>query len=382
MKRATFLKIFGVGLTGLILDPWNYFPGLASANLPILILVELKGGNDGLNTLIPFNDPAYYTLRPSLGIPSEKTLHLSPDLGMHEALKPLWEPWQAKDLAWILGVGYPRPNRSHFRSIEIWETGSNADQYLTEGWLSQNISQWSRRKETLLDGIYYRGDPGPLAGTRMRAISAARGTQSQGSPFSPTRALPDSLKHILRVQNTMKTAEQGLQRYYDQSPDLTRLFPGNPFGRELADVARLIVSGVPIPVYRLSLGSFDTHRQQANTHSRLLAQLASGLARLRQVLIAKGQWQRVVVMTYSEFGRRASENASGGTDHGTSAPHLLMGGSVQGGLYGIQPQLNALVNGDLEHFVDFRSIYQSITQDWWGIPGPQKSSGKTLSLFR
>lgn len=386
MKRHEFLKLCGLGLLAMSLDPWEFFPALAAPEWPVLILLELKGGNDGLNTVVPFADPSYARLRPRLALPREQLLHLSPDLGLHPALKPLWEAWQAREWAWVLGVGYPQANRSHFRSIEIWETASAAHEYLQEGWLARVLPHWPRRSENLVDGLYFHGSPGPLDGTPLRTLAAGTAPLREAEgPEHAIRAGNPALQHILQVQQTLAGAEQALKTYHNQVPSLVDQFPQEAFGRDLAEVTRLILARAPIPVYRVSLGSFDTHRQQARTQAQLLQHLATGLARLRAVLKAHGAWQRVLVMTYSEFGRRPAENASGGTDHGTAAPHFFLGGRVRGGLYGHQPALGALVDQDLQYAVDFRSLYQTVVQSWWGIQGTQTWSGqdfKPLPVLR
>lgn len=364
--RRAFLQLCSLGLLGVALDPFDFFTALAAGPLPTLILVELKGGNDGLNTVIPYADPNYARLRPRLAIPRAQILQLNPSLGLHPALEALWPAWKAQELAWVLGVGYPQPNRSHFRSIQIWDSASGAQDYLESGWLAQVLPAWRGRQQALVDGIYFgRGTAGPLAGLpRSLAAGQARLSRHIDRVDAPAT---EALLHILRVQSSLQRAESGLLHYRQKAVNLQKYFPRTAFGRQLAELTSLMLAGAPVPVYRVTLGSFDTHRQQLRTHARLLQQLAEGLAALRKVLSAQGQWDRTLVMSYSEFGRRPRENASGGSDHGTAAPHLVLGGRVKGGLYGQQPALNQLRNDDLQHTVDFRSLYQTVAQKWWGI---------------
>lgn len=366
MKRKEFIQVCGLGVLGISLDPFDFFSALAAPSLPVLILIELKGGNDGLNTVIPYRDPQYQQLRPNLSIPRAQILQLNPNLGLHPAFKSLWPAWQAKELAWVLGVGYPQPNRSHFRSIQIWDSATGAQQYSETGWLAQVLPAWSGRKHALVDGIFFgRGDAGPLNGlSRSLAAGQARLARHYERTNIP---VTEALRHVLKVQGTLQLAESGLLRYSQQAPDLRSRFPNNPLGRQLAEVTSLILAGAPVPVFRVSHGSFDTHRQQLGAHARLLTQLSESLAAMRELLKAKGKWEQTLIMSYSEFGRRPRQNASGGTDHGTAAPHLVLGGRVQGGLYGAQPPLSRLVNDDLQHYVDFRALYQTVAKKWWGV---------------
>jgi uncharacterized protein (DUF1501 family) len=177
-----------------------------------------------------------------------------------------------------------------------------------------------------------------------------------------------ALAHILQVQRELSHASSDLQSRLQQAPPLSGTFPATPIGKQLQTAAQLLVAKVPVAVMKVSLGSFDTHANQLGQHERLLKELAEGLVAFRQAVQQTGQWDRVLVMTYSEFGRRVSENASVGTDHGTAAPHFLLGGKVKGGLYGPTPSLTDLQEGDLKYQIDFRSLYSTLITNWWGLP--------------
>ncbi len=349
--------------------PW----GIPSGRRRVLLLVELHGGNDGLNTLVPYADEAYYRVRPQLAIPRDQVRQLTPKVGFHPALTPLMPLWEGKELAVIVGVGYPRPNRSHFRSIEIWDTASDSEQVLDEGWLSRVFERFPLPPEYTAEGILLgKGDAGPLSGGRARTISLQDPEQfvQQAGSVKPVYAstMNRALAHILDVQREISHAATDLQGRIRQVPRLGVEFPTNRIGKQLETAARLIAAQVPVAAIKVTQGSFDTHAGQPATHQRLLEELAQALMAFRAAMQKEGIWNQVLVMTYSEFGRRVEENASHGTDHGTAAPHLLIGGEVTGGLYGTFPSLTDLQGGDLKHTVDYRSLYATVIERWWGLP--------------
>ena len=319
----------------------------------VLLLVELHGGNDGLNTLIPYTDQHYYDLRPRLAIPKDRVLQLTPKLGFHPAFEPLMAGWKAKELAIVRGVGYAKPNRSHFRSIEIWETGSESHQVLDNGWLARVFQQHAPPKAFTAEAILLgNGDAGPLGGGAIRTIALQNPNRffqrSQGvQPVTVSTTNP-ALGHILQIQRDIFRASKDLQARLQRVPSPNGGFPSSRIGRQLETAAQLLTAHVPVAVIKVTHGSFDTHARQANQHHRLLEELADALAIFRTTMMKQGLWDQVVVMTYSEFGRRAAENGSQGTDHGTAAPHFLIGGRVKGGMFGTQPSLTNLHNGDLQ----------------------------------
>ena len=356
-------------------------PDAASANAPAewwrrtLVLVELKGGNDGLNTVIPFADAAYYRLRPKLAIKRERVIQADERLGFNAALEPLMPWWRRCRMAVVLGVGYPRPNLSHFRSVEIWETASETEEYLDSGWVARLFAERPRTDALAADGIVLgRNQVGPLFGPGFRSVSLNNPEQAvkQAKRMKDlARAAPNpALAHVVRVQNDVRRAAQRILEKGVDTIDPGASFAATPFGRQLETAARLLRAGVAAPVIKVSIGSFDTHANQARNHQVLLEQLASGLAAFAQSMETAGLWDRVLVMTYSEFGRRAGENGSAGTDHGTAAPHLMMGGRIRGGFYGDQPPLDGLGDGNLVHRVHFRSLYATVAREWWGFEAP------------
>jgi uncharacterized protein (DUF1501 family) len=338
----------------------------------ILLLVELKGGNDGLNTLVPYADPKYREVRPGIGVAREKVIQLDEKVGLNGKLEPLMESWKAGDLAILQGVGYPYPNRSHFRSIEIWDTASASNQTLSEGWIAQAFSGAKLAKGVGVDCIVADTNALPSTGPALRTIvmQDAENFLRQANAVKPA-SMGDggnpALRHLLAVRQEINAAAAGLRDRLRAAPT-----PAHPYGeefllgRQLDLATRIVASKVPVVAIKVALGGFDTHANQVQTHERLLAFLAESLATLRQNLIAADLWKDVVVMTYSEFGRRVKQNASGGTDHGTAAPQFVMGGGVKGGLHGAQPSLGDLQDGDLRHAVDFRNVFATVAQGCWG----------------
>jgi len=338
-----------------------------------LLLVELKGGNDGLNTLVPYADARYREARPGLAVARERTIQLDERVGLNPKLEPMMEAWTAGDLAIVQGVGYPSPNRSHFRSIEIWDTASAASQTLSEGWIAQAFRGASRPAGAGVDCIVADTNALPSTGPSLRTIvmQDAENFLSQATAVATASATDDggnpALRHLLAVRQEINAAAAGLRDRLREAPAPAESYPQELLlGRQLDLATRVLSARVPVVAIKVALGGFDTHANQPPTHERLLASLASNLAVLRRNLIAADLWKDVVVVTYSEFGRRARQNASGGTDHGTSAPQFIMGGTVKGGLHGAYPPLSDLEDGDLRYTVDFRNVFATLARGCWG----------------
>ncbi|MFM0738581.1 DUF1501 domain-containing protein [Paraburkholderia xenovorans] len=356
----------------------------------LLILVELKGGNDGLNTVIPFADPAYYQLRKNIGVKREQAIQLDERTALHPSLQPLMPLWQSRQLAIVQGVSYAQPNLSHFRSIEIWDTASRSDQYLREGWLSRAFAQTPVPAGFVADGVVIgSAEIGPLA-NGARAIALVNPAQFVKAsrlvtPVSLHERNPE-LAHILDVENDIVKAADRL-RPTQADAQLKTVFPGGAFGTSIKTAMQVLAasdapksrasaaapraqpdSGQGVAVIRLTLNGFDTHQNQSGQQAALLKQLAEGFASMKSALVELGRWDDTLVMTYAEFGRRPRENQSNGTDHGTVAPHFVMGGRVKGGLYGVPPVLARLDgNGNLPVGVDFRQLYATVLGPWWGL---------------
>jgi uncharacterized protein (DUF1501 family) len=338
----------------------------------VLVLVELKGGNDGLNTVVPYADPLYAQLRPTIGIKPGEVLPLDERLGLHPSLQPLLPLWERKELAVLLGLGYPQPNLSHFRSIEIWETGSRSNEYLGEGWVARAMASGLRESSRFTTEGVAVGNAGlgALAGARAVALTQPEAFISQSRLARPAASSGNAaLRHVLRVEGDVLQAAEGLRG--SAAAPLSTEFPNHGFGQAVKAVCHIVAGQKGkggVPVFHVSIGSFDTHQGQPGTHASLLKQLAEGLAALRAGLIESGAWDRTLVLSYSEFGRRARQNQSNGTDHGTAAAHFALGGAVRGGLHGRQPSLDTLDDtGNLVHTTDFRQVYATVAARWWGI---------------
>jgi uncharacterized protein (DUF1501 family) len=387
MKRRSFLSLSAAASATLWLPrafgAQVVAPGGASGNGydNLLILVELKGGNDGLNTVIPFADPAYYELRKNIGIKREQAIQLDERTALHPSLQPLLPLWQSQQLAIVQGVSYAQPNLSHFRSIEIWDTASRSDQYLREGWLTRTFAQTPVPMGFAADGMVIgSAEMGPLA-NGARAIALVNPTQfikasRLATPVSLHERNPE-LAHILDVENDIVKAADRLRPTQAQV-QLKTAFPGGAFGNSIKTAMQVLAAadtptrqprrGQGVAVIRLTLNGFDTHQNQPGQQASLLKQLADGFVAMKSALVELGRWNQTVVMTYAEFGRRPRENQSQGTDHGTVAPHFVMGGRVRGGLYGVAPMLARLDgNGNLPVGVDFRQLYATVLGPWWGL---------------
>lgn len=351
----------------------------------ILVLVQLAGGNDGLNTVIPMEDAAYYNLRPTLAVPKAQALRLNATTGLHPSLAALHGLSQSGKLAIVRNVGYPNPNRSHFRSTEIWETASAANESLATGWVGRYLD----------NACAGQPDPGgPVAvhvtGETPQSFTSADshptfgltnaggGRQQRRENLGLLRQLAAHDDHhaggnasFLRatLMDALVTEEKVQAILASYQPDTGANYGNSQFSQALRNVAALIAARLPTRVYYVSLGGFDTHSNQLNTHANNLRTLSEGLAAFQKDLEAKKLDGQVLTMTFSEFGRRPAENQSRGTDHGTAAPLFVLGSRVKGGLHGPAPQLSGLArNQDLTFSTDFRQIYATILDQWLGCP--------------
>lgn len=394
MQRRQFLATLGAGLLTVQL------PGLAYAVAPagyqrLLVLVELKGGNDGLNTVIPYASADYTRLRPTLAIARDQVLQLDEQRGLHPALAPLLPLWQSGQLAIVQGVGYPAPNLSHFRSIDIWDTASHSTQMLSSGWLTRLLQQYPAGDAFASDGLILGSQTlGPLAGGARAVVlrdAADFARQARLAQAMHGQAGSSALAHVLKVEADIRRAASDIgkmpaaQQAMGNAQDPGRIpdAPGS-FGRAVRTLLETLAGGSKVVVARLTLTGFDTHAGQAGTQQRLLAELAEGLAALQAGLAAQGRWDDTLVMSYAEFGRRPKENGNQGTDHGTVNSHVVLGGRVAGGFYGQAPQLAGVSDGNLPYAVDFRQLYATVCERWWGKPAAGVLGGqfRPLPLLR
>lgn len=361
----------------------------AEKDRSILVLIQLAGGNDGLNTVVPYADDRYHKLRPSLGFGEKEVLRLDDLNGFHPDCVGLHGCFQEGDLAILQNVGYPNPNRSHFRSTEIWETGSDSDETLYSGWLGRYFDNECAGAPSA-DGaraIYFgNGYPQTFESERhhpILGITAKSGRRPADRDLLETLTRTEGandnagfLKHTLMdaligEQRVLETV-----RRYKTSAD----YGYTPFGRSMQAIAAMIASGAPTRIYFASLSGFDTHVDQKGRHAQLMAELSKVMSAFQGDLREKRLDSQVLTLTFSEFGRRPMENQSRGTDHGTAAPLFVMGSGVSGGILGSAPNLDIPENGDLRFETDFRRVYATVLEDWLGCPSDKVLTRKFTKL--
>lgn len=354
----------------------------------VLVVIQLTGGNDGLNTVIPFADPEYPKCRPTIGINKDRVRKLSDSLGLHPSMGDLAGLFDDSAVCVVQGVGYPNPSQSHFRSMDIWNAASTAET-LTEGWLGKAMKQRPMPGFHLSSG----GDevsPLALAGAPARVPSIASLADFQLKTAAANSTDKDRQRKLIQaVSEPPKAQSQSLNlldfvrrtavNTYASSDRLQEVakgyepkatYPNTGLANRLKLAAQLIDAGVGARVFYVSLDGFDTHAGQGGAtgaHANLLGELSGAVAAFYKDVSARGHGDRVCVMTFSEFGRRAKENGSAGTDHGSGAPMFLVGGKVKSGVVGDHPSLTELEDGNLKHAVDFRRVYAAVLKDWLGV---------------
>lgn len=379
MRRRDFLRSTGLVTTSLLVPRFLHgMGGVLMLNGRKLVVVQLTGGNDGLNTIVPLRSDDYYRLRPKLAIARDLALPITDGLGLNpgmSALRPLFDDGR---LCVINGVGYPDPDRSHFRSMDIWHTASGSDTFLDTGWLGRYLDA----RHTSPHDVVEFGGTLSLAnkGERVKALAMndpARFLQAAREPwFAKLASGGHAAEHqqLGYLYRTMAETYQSAGHIQERLKPRTTsvVFPKTAFATQLRHVSAFIQSGMETSVYYTSAGGFDTHVNQAVKHQKLWTEVGAGIAAFVDDLRAAGLGKEVLVMVFSEFGRRAKENASNGTDHGTAGPVLLIGeGLKKPGAFNALPSLTDLDgNGDLQFTIDFRRIYATLLKDWLGTePG-------------
>jgi uncharacterized protein (DUF1501 family) len=388
--RREFLKLGtrGIGLLAFSRFAPSFIVESVAAEAPpaekdrtILVLVQLAGGNDGLNTVVPYADPNYRRLRPTLGLSGDQLIHLNDSLALNSACTPLHRLMQDGRLGIVQNVGYPNPNRSHFRSTEIWETASDSNEFLPTGWLGRyfdnacnglphgdpcgvNISNEVPQSFLAASAHSTYSFPVNARGGRGRRESLPLLESMLQAPAGQEHEHDNSgyLRHTMMDALVTEKRFQGFLTDYKAGAE----YPASPFANSLRNVAALIAAGVSTRVYYVSLTGFDTHANQLNTQNNLLKQLSEGLAAFQRDLESKKLDGQVLTMTFSEFGRRPSENESKGTDHGTAAPLFVMGSRLKAGLHGRAPDLDLAHNQDMQYSTDFRQVYSTVLDKWLG----------------
>jgi uncharacterized protein (DUF1501 family) len=371
----------------------------------ILVVLQLAGGNDGLNTVVPYADDAYHRTRPRLALPNEQILTIDHHVGLNPKLAGLKSLYEEGHLAIVQGVGYPNPNRSHFRATEIWQTASDADRNETHGWLGRYFDNCCSGGDPTIGVAIGEEMPQAFAAKNPTGITFSRpeqfrwrpsernsghmsteeiffrqlnGFDEENTPAATDGAsigtLPGTSRSDLSTLDFLQRTALDAQLSSDKILAIARKYkstipyPQGQLAASLNVIARMIAGGLTTRVYYASQGGFDTHAGQFNTHGRLMTELNDTIAAFVADLKQQGNFERVLLITFSEFGRRVAENANGGTDHGTAAPMFVLGGRVKPGLFGKHPSLTDLDDGDLKFNTDFRGVYGTVLDSWLNTP--------------
>jgi len=377
----------------------------------ILVVLQMAGGNDGLNTLVPFGDDAYRKARPKIGKREKDLIKLADGIGLNGAMPFLGSLFKEGQLGVVQGVGYPNPNRSHFVSTSIWETADTNNRSNT-GWLGRYFDNACEGIDPTVGISFNKSTPEAFGAMRNPGVSLSSpelyrwihggGEKAQAEeffselnqPMAPDDEEPvaggsidmpaggkvgavvgeSNLDFLERVALDAQVSSKKILEVASKHKTSVQ-YDGTTIARNLNLVSRMIAGGMATRVYYVSHGGFDTHTGQVNSHDRLLGQLDSALKSFFTDLRQQGNEKRVVLMTFSEFGRRVTENASGGTDHGKASCMFVAGGGVKGGMYGNYPSLTELSQGDLNHTVDFRKVYADLLGGWLKAPGVERILG-------
>lgn len=377
MNRRNFIKKSTFATAGTMLVPM--FLQACDAGLALnnntdkkLVILQFTGGNDGLNSIVPFTNDIYYKSRPSIAIQAANILKANDELGFNPNLKILQKLYDNNEISIINNVGYPDPDLSHFRSMDIWHTASDANEFLSTGWLGRyldgncpNPHHALEIDDTLslaLKGQNKSGfavsNPTQLRNTTQNKIIQAVAQSHHDHEHE------ENISYLYKtLANTVSSADYLFEKSKVYSSKES--YPKGKFGKELKQVAELIISGCNTQIYYVSVGGFDTHSNQVNQQDKLLASYSESMMAFVQDLKNNNQWDNTLVMTFSEFGRRVAENGSRGTDHGKANNLYLMGGKIKkAGFYNNAPDLSKLDDGDLSFEVDFRRVYATVLKDW------------------
>ncbi len=363
-------------------------------NKKTLILVQLAGGNDGLNTLVPASDPTYRSSRPTLGLKEEEVLPLAQGFGLHPALTGMKGLWDAGKLAVVRGVGYPQQNYSHFKSMAIWQAG-DPKMELDNGWLGRTLEKLESDQHDPFLGFNIGASTPDEMRTPLVSVPSVRNPADYGvkvngrlSDESNARTAtmlklyeqyPGNSPYGVLLETTAESAMSSSKMLQEAEANYTPAveYPDSSFASGLSVLAEALVADLGMRVGHITLGGFDTHNNQAPEHQDLMETLDAGLSAFYQDLQAHGKADDVLVLTWSEFGRRVKENGNGGSDHGAGSIMFALGNAVQPGLYGDAPNLAALVdNGNVPYTTDFRRGYATVIDRWLGVPSEALLGGR------
>ena len=360
LMMPKFLKAFEKGHT---VPPGN----------KVMIVLQFSGGNDGLNTVIPVRNDIYYKARPKLGIEKDKALSLTDEVGINPALPFLKELYDDGSLGIMNNVGYPNPDRSHFRSMDIWQSASDSDKYVSTGWIgryldAQCVGCEKPTQALEIDDVLslaLKGDN--LKGLALTDPKKLYTTSNEKYFREINSSHHDEEETVDYLYKTLSETMSSADYIYEQSRRRPsgQTYPNSQLGKNLKTISSLIMSDINTKIYYVSLGSFDTHVNQENQQKRLFTELNDAMSAFVKDMKANNRFQDVTVMTFSEFGRRVAQNASGGTDHGTANNMFFIGGGLKKkGILNDMPDLNNLNQGDLQYTVDFKSVYATMLHNW------------------
>lgn len=377
MERRKFIQLTATSTAGMLLVPSflrAQAPLLSSGNLTqdengnCIVFIQLNGGNDGLNTFIPYLDPLYLAARPKIGLKKEQVIAAIDGMGFHPALKDLATISQEGNLTVIQNVGYPQPNRSHFRSQEIWQTASDSTTFFTNGWLGRFLDIHSIHADlpaVNIDSI----DNLALKATEISALTVkdfSKVTLSSSENNALVLSDNPQLDFVRKLEYSSTEGLELIAKALEKSKAYTATYAANELSKNLEWMGKLIKGNLSSKIYYTSMGGFDTHNNQLPTHEKQLKILNDALFSFYQDMKQNNLLDRVTVVVFSEFGRRVAENGSG-TDHGTAGPMFIIGGKNKGTLLGQNPNLSNLDKGDLIHEIDFRSVYATLLKEKFGF---------------
>jgi len=364
----------------------------------VLVVVELAGGNDGLNCIVPHSNHAYLKSRQKLRIAAPDTLAVTTEIGLHRSMRGFADLLESGHFAVVQGVGYPNPNRSHFESMDIWHSCFRKHQPRSDGWIGRYLQSAGLAGTPDPPAIHLGREKQPfaLASRDIHAVSIGsidqfRLAKNQRAELkSAIRELArrpeshdagnDLLGFVRASTETAITASDKIELAATSKAGSSAVYPRSELGRQLETVAKLISSKMQTRIYYVRLNGFDTHANQPLAHAALLRDVSDSVNALMQDLHGRGDGDRTLVMCFSEFGRRVAENASSGTDHGTAGPVLFAGRKLNAGLIGPMPSLTDLDNGDLKFHTDFRSVYATVLKEWLACAPDDVLGGKFASV--
>lgn len=368
MNRRNFLTLTGTFTGGTLLLP-SFLHAFGNRQTSIigeqcLVFIQLNGGNDGLNTFIPYENSLYYDLRPKIAIQKNGIISKNNGMGFHPALKDFAKIQQNGDLTILQNVGYPEPNRSHFRSQEIWQTASSSNQYLNNGWIGRYLDfQCKEHQPTAsvnidnIDNLALKGNEPNTITVKDPNRFRVRNDNSEQTTLSDN----PQLDFVRKIANSVVEGSDEIQKALSKSIEKND-YPQTTLGKNLQWISRLIKGNLNSKVYYTSQNGYDTHDNQLTIQSKNLTELNDAIASFYNDLKKENLLQNVTIVIFSEFGRRVKDNGSG-TDHGTAAPLFIIGGNNKGKIIGSNPNLTNLDNGDLIFETDFRSVYATLLKE-------------------